>query len=157
MMKVKFEVLPFGLAPSRAHDDDAGVDLCARSAALLMPGEHSMVPTGVRMAIPSGYEGQLRPRSGLAAKKGVSVLNSPGTIDSGYRGEIGVILVNHGKFPHQVQKGDKIAQLVFARVEYPVLEQVDELPLSERGQGGFGSTDGYATLPALIIREEPKP
>jgi len=105
-----------------------------------MPGERAMVPTGLSVAIPDGYELQMRPRSGLAAKHGITCLNSPGTIDSDYRGELKVILINHGAEAFTIQRGERIGQLVLAPVTRLRWEHVDTLPDTERGTGGFGST-----------------
>lgn len=118
----------------------AGVDLRAIAPGHLLPGERKLVKTGVFIALPAGYEAQVRPRSGLALKHGVTVLNTPGTIDADYRGEIGVLLINHGDTIFNFNSGDRIAQLVVAPVTYPLWIEVDELPSSERGAGGFGST-----------------
>jgi len=120
----------------------AGIDLmaCLEDNVELAPGEYRMIPTGLKMAIPEGYEGQVRPRSGLAAKFGITVLNSPGTIDADYRGEIGVILINHGFEPYTIANGDRIAQLVIAPVVKVELLETAELDETERGEGGFGST-----------------
>lgn len=120
----------------------AGIDLqaCLKSNIDLKPGESGIIPTGLRMAIPEGYEGQVRPRSGLAAKFGVTVLNSPGTIDADYRGEVGVILINLGSEPYTIANGDRIAQLVIAPVIQAELVEADSLDDTERGEGGFGST-----------------
>jgi dUTP pyrophosphatase len=106
----------------------------------LAPGERALVPTGLVLEIPPGFEGQVRPRSGLALRHGLTVLNSPGTIDSDYRGEVGVILVNLGGEPITLERGERIAQLVFARVESVDFEEVDEVGETGRGGGGFGST-----------------
>ena len=129
--------LPF---PRRASPGSSGVDLfaCVDDDVWLEPGASVLIPTGLCLDIPPGFEAQVRPRSGLALKKGVTVLNSPGTIDSDYRGEVGVILVNHGAEPFRVRRGDRIAQLVFAAVCHPVLEETENLGGSERGDGGFG-------------------
>ena len=118
----------------------AGCDVHARSGAVIVPGKGAIVPTGMKVAIPKGYEIQIRPRSGLAMAKGVTVLNSPGTIDSDYRGYIGVMLINHGGTDFVVEKGDRIAQLVLCPVEQIKWELVDLLDDTERGSGGFGST-----------------
>jgi dUTP pyrophosphatase len=128
--------------PRYMTDAAAGLDLAAALDAplTLTPGERALVPTGLAVAIPHGYEGQVRPRSGLAARHGVTCLNTPGTIDSDYRGPVGVILVNHGREPFTVQHGDRIAQLVIASVARAELTEVSELPPTDRGQGGFGST-----------------
>lgn len=128
--------------PDRASTGSAGFDLRAAVAApvVLRPGERALVPTGLVLEIPSGYEGQVRPRSGLAVRHGVTVLNAPGTVDSDYRGEVAVALVNLGAEPYTVERGDRIAQLVVARVEAVELEEADELAPTARGDGGFGST-----------------
>ena len=120
----------------------AGLDLRANldEAIVLKPLERALVKTGLFLEIPEGYEAQVRPRSGLALKKGITVLNSPGTIDADYRGEIGVILVNLSQEPFEIESGDRIAQLIFAKVEQANWIQTNELADSERGHGGFGST-----------------
>ncbi len=122
----------------------AGADLAAAippgETLTLAPGASALVPTGFAFAIPAGFEGQVRPRSGLAAKHGVTVLNTPGTIDADYRGEVKVILVNHGAAPFAIERGMRIAQLVIAPVVAPAFTEVTELPETERGAGGFGST-----------------
>ena len=140
-------VLPHGEGldlPVRATPDAAGLDLRAAvpedEPIVLAPGAFALVPTGLQIALPDGTEGQVRPRSGLAFKHGVSVLNSPGTIDSGYRGEVGVLLVNHGPAPFEVHRGERIAQLVVARYERVRFVPAASLDASERGAGGFGST-----------------
>jgi dUTP pyrophosphatase len=128
--------------PAYATRDSAGMDLAAAVAGelVLKPGARAVVPTGFAIALPRGYEAQVRPRSGLAAKNGVTVLNAPGTIDADYRGEVGVILVNHGDRDFTVTRGMRIAQLVIAPVATAAMTEVAELPISERGAGGFGST-----------------
>jgi dUTP pyrophosphatase len=126
--------------PKRAHDGDAGVDLYAARDVVLQPGEWAMIPTGIAVAIPQGHAGLVAPRSGLAARFGVSVVNGPGVVDSGYRGEINVILINHGSGALSLGRGDRIAQLVVVPIAVPDLVEVEELPLSIRGEGGFGST-----------------
>ncbi len=128
--------------PSYATPLSAGVDLRANleEAIVLKPLERAMVPTGLYMAIPAGYEGQVRPRSGLAAKKGITVLNTPGTVDADYRGEVRVILVNLSSEPFTVEPGERIAQMVFAAHAKAELVQVESLDETERGTGGFGST-----------------
>ena len=126
--------------PSYATDGAAGLDLRADVAVTLAPGERALVPTGLAIAIPPGYEGQVRPRSGFALRDGVTCLNSPGTVDADFRGELGVILVNLGQQPVAVKRGDRIAQLVIARVERAELAEVAELPPTPRGGGGFGHT-----------------
>jgi dUTP pyrophosphatase len=126
--------------PLRQSLHAAGVDLQADESAYLLPGARQLVKTGITIALEPGYEAQVRPRSGLALKHGVTVLNAPGTIDADYRGEVGVILINHGDQPFSVMPGERIAQLVVAPVPCSVLEQVTELEGTERGAGGFGST-----------------
>ena len=127
--------------PSYARDDDAGADLRATTTVTLAPGARALVPTGVAVAIPTGYAGFLHPRSGLAARLGLSIINTPGTIDAGYRGEIKVPLINHDRDETiVVRRGDRIAQLVVQPVTRVVFDVVDELPDSTRGAGGFGST-----------------
>lgn len=126
--------------PAYATQGSAGVDLRASEPCVIPPGGRALVPTGLRIALPEGYEAQVRPRSGLALKHGVTLLNSPGTIDSDYRGEIGVILINLGQEPFSIQPGDRIAQMVFAPVTRGVWDEVETLDETERGAGGFGST-----------------
>ena len=128
--------------PSYATDQSAGADLLAAVAAAVTiePGERRLIPTGLTIALPEGCEVQIRPRSGLALKHGITVLNSPGTIDADYRGEVGVLLVNHGSERFTVERGMRIAQLVVARVERIAFEVAEALPQSGRGGGGFGST-----------------
>lgn len=128
--------------PRYATDHAAGMDLVADVAEplILLPGERGLIPTGIAVAIPIGYEAQIRPRSGLALKHGISLVNSPGTIDSDYRGEIGIILINHGSVPFTVNPGDRIAQMVFARFERAELVEAGELSDTVRGEGGFGHT-----------------
>jgi len=127
--------------PTRAHDGDAGLDLYALEAAVLAPGERASVPTGIAVEIPPGQAGLVLPRSGLAARHGISVVNAPGLIDSGYRGEVRVLLLNTDReHPFELGAGDRIAQLVLVKVELPTLVEVDALSDSERGAGGFGSS-----------------
>lgn len=127
--------------PERAHPGDAGFDLRSTVDLVLAPGERGLVPTGIAVAIPLGYAGLVQPRSGLATRHGVSIVNTPGLIDSGYRGEIKVITINlDPKEPFEIHRGDKIAQIVFYPVPETKLREVDELPSSERGAGGFGSS-----------------
>jgi dUTP pyrophosphatase len=126
--------------PSYATDGAAGVDLRADTPVTLAPGDRALVPTGLAVAIPPGFEGQVRPRSGLALRDGLTCLNSPGTIDSDYRGEVGVILANLGQKSVTLQRGERIAQLVFARVERAEFREGAALPPTVRGQGGFGHT-----------------
>jgi dUTP pyrophosphatase len=126
--------------PEYAHPGDAGMDLCSAESLVIPPGGRALVHTGLAMALPAGYEAQVRPRSGLALKRGISVLNTPGTVDEGYRGEIGVILVNFGDADFQVEKGDRIAQMVVAPVTRAQVVEVADLDETARGNGGFGST-----------------
>ncbi len=147
IISVPVHVLPHGEGlelPSHSTDDSAGLDLRAAvpedEPLTLLPAEYAMVPTGLQIALPRGSEGQVRPRSGLAAKHGVTVLNSPGTIDADYRGECKVILINHGAEPFIITRGERIAQLVVARYVPIQFEQVDSLEETERGAGGFGHT-----------------
>ncbi|HEV2551421.1 MAG TPA: dUTP diphosphatase [Stellaceae bacterium] len=139
------KVLPHGEGlplPAYASAGAAGIDLAAAvdRALELQPGARALVPTGVALALPEGYEGQVRPRSGLALKHGITVLNSPGTIDCDYRGEVQVILANLGTEPVTIRRGDRIAQLVIAPVTRAEIRRVAELPETMRGVGGFGST-----------------
>lgn len=143
MIDVKILTLPHGRGlalPGQASADAAGFDIAAAEELTLAPGSVAAVATGFALAIPPGFEGQVRPRSGLAVKHGVTVLNAPGTIDADYRGEVKVILVNHGAEPFRIARGDRIAQLVVAPVTRARFEQVNALPQTERGPGGFGST-----------------
>jgi len=131
--------------PRRAHPGDAGSDLFIASDVVLQPGQRAIVTTGVCIALPAGYAAFVHPRSGLAARHGVTVVNAPGTIDAGYRGEIKVILLNtDAEHPVQFRRGDRIAQLVIQKVESPVFREVVTLPGSQRGEGGHGSTGGHA-------------
>ena len=146
---------PDAMLPSYQSDGAAGMDLCADGkeanspewkhtdwqSMCMMPRETWLLGTGIAFAIPPGFEGQIRPRSGLAAKHGITVLNSPGTIDSDYRGEIKVLLINLGSEPYVIKRGDRIAQIVFAPVARAGLQQVDDLDATARGVGGFGSTN----------------
>jgi dUTP pyrophosphatase len=128
--------------PEKATPHASGYDLRARvdGALVLEPGRRRLVPTGIAVALPEGFEAQVRPRSGLALKQGLTALNSPGTVDADYRGEIGVVLVNLGQDPVTLRRGDRIAQLVIQRVPRTELVEVDVLPDTERGPGGFGHT-----------------
>ena len=139
ILKVK-KLSDDAIMPSYAHPGDAGLDLFAAEDAEIGPGESRLVRTGICIELPGGTEGQVRPRSGLALKHAVTVLNSPGTVDEGYRGEVGVILINHGKSAFKVTKGMKIAQMVVARVERVDVVEAGELGATRRGGGGFGST-----------------
>ncbi len=147
MTTVRVERLPHaeGLAlPAYETTGSAGMDLRAAVAEfepiLLAPGERKLIPTGLKIALEPGYEAQVRPRSGLALKHGVTCLNSPGTIDSDYRGEVGVILINHGQIPFEIRRGERIAQMVIAPYAQAVMAEVEALDATARGAGGFGST-----------------
>ncbi|WP_035293387.1 dUTP diphosphatase [Clostridium sp. KNHs214] len=126
--------------PEYAHEGDAGLDLFSVDETEILPGETKLVHTGISIELPKNTEAQIRPRSGLALKNSITVLNTPGTIDEGYRGEIGVILINHGKNSFKVEKGIKIAQMIIKPVFLVEVEETSELASSERGKGGFGST-----------------
>ena len=140
-MRVLFKrIHPDAQVPAYAHDGDAGMDVRSVEDLVLAPGKRALVKTGLVMELPPEAEAQVRPRSGLALKHGITVLNSPGTIDSGYRGEVGVILANLGEEPFKIAKGDRIAQIVIARVERAEIAETAEVAQSERGEGGFGST-----------------
>ncbi len=147
MITVSIQRLNHGVGlelPDYQTAGSAGLDLRAAlqpgSQLVLEPGAYEIVPTGVALSIPDGFEGQVRPRSGLAARHGVTVLNAPGTIDADYRGEVGVILINHGAEPFVIRRGERIAQLVIAPIASVVLSEVSTLASSSRGAGGFGST-----------------
>jgi dUTP pyrophosphatase len=144
-MKVRIKRLPAARdlpLPSHGSPGSAGFDLRAAldEEVVIRPGERILVPTGLVLEIPAGWEGQVRPRSGLALRYGIGVVNAPGTIDSDYRGEVAVILINLGEAPFSLNRGDRIAQLVFARVETVEWEEAEMLQESGRGGGGFGST-----------------
>jgi dUTP pyrophosphatase len=144
-MKVKVRRLPAALdlpLPAPGSAGSAGLDLRAAVPAdlTLAPGERALVPTGLALAIPPGWEGQVRPRSGLAIRHGIGLVNAPGTIDSDYRGEVSVLLINLGQEPFTLRRGDRIAQLLVARAEPIEWEEDDDLPGTPRGAGGFGST-----------------
>ena len=128
--------------PSYATPGSAGADLLAAIPEnhIIHPGKRALIPTGIRMALPEGYEAQVRPRSGLALKHGITCLNSPGTIDADYRGEVGVILINHGEEDFTVTRGMRIAQMLIAPVIQADWDEMEDLPETERGEGGFGST-----------------
>ncbi len=147
MTTIRVERLPHaeGLdLPAYETAGSAGMDLRAALAEgetlLLEPGQRKLIPTGLKIALEPGYEAQVRPRSGLALKHGISAPNAPGTIDSDYRGEIGVILINHGELPFEIKRGDRIAQMVIARYEQAQMVEVPALDEKDRGDGGFGST-----------------
>ncbi|MBO4512700.1 MAG: dUTP diphosphatase [Victivallales bacterium] len=128
------------LAPAKAHEDDAAYDIRANANLTIAAHSSALVPTGLFLELPFGFEAQIRPRSGLALKRMVTVLNSPGTIDAGYRGEVGVILINHSDAPFEICRGDRIAQMVIQRLTPAKLELAEELSSTARGAGGFGST-----------------
>lgn len=145
MVEVELRRLDPGIpVPSYAHADDAGADLATAADVTLAPGERALVPTGIALALPPGYAGFVHPRSGLAARCGVSVVNAPGTIDAGYRGEVKVVLVNlDPREPVTLRRGDRIAQLVVQRVETARFVEVETLDDTDRGSGGYGSTGGF--------------
>jgi dUTP pyrophosphatase len=133
--------------PAYAHPGDAGADLLTTVDVVLAPGERALVPTGIAIALPDGYVALVHPRSGLAARHGLSVVNTPGTIDAGYRGEIKVLLINHDPAePITLRRGDRIAQLVVQRFERAAFVPVADLPVSVRGDGGYGSTGGFSQV-----------
>ena len=140
-MTLKFKrIHPEATLPAYAHEGDAGMDVRSVEELEILPGARALVHTGLVMMLPPGWEAQVRPRSGLALKHGVTVLNTPGTIDAGYRGEVGVILANFGSEPFRVGKGDKVAQIVVAPVVRAGIVEAAEVDDTERGAGGFGST-----------------
>jgi dUTP pyrophosphatase len=148
-VRVAVKRLPHGEGldlPKYATDGAAGMDVLSAEGLTLAPGARHAVATGLSVAIPPGYEIQVRPRSGLALKHGISVPNTPGTIDSDYRGELKVILINHGAEPFPIHRGDRIAQLVLAPVTVAEWDEVAELDATDRGAGGFGSTGGHRGL-----------
>ncbi len=128
------------VTPHYEHDGDAGMDLYAVEDFTLRPGQRELIPTGFQVEVPKGYEMQIRPKSGLALKHGITVLNTPGTVDSCYRGEVGVIMLNASDRDYEVKVGEKVAQAVIAKVEKAVIEEVEDLTQTQRGSGGFGST-----------------
>ncbi|WP_313409247.1 dUTP diphosphatase [Aeromicrobium sp.] len=135
--------------PTYAHPADAGADLVSTVDVTLAPGERRLVPTGIEIALPEGFAAFIHPRSGLALRHGLSVVNTPGTIDAGYRGEVKVLLVNHDQHEAvRIERGDRIAQLVVQRVEHARFVEVDTLPESVRGAGGYGSSGGHASIEA---------
>ncbi len=128
--------------PRYMTEGSSGMDIFAslEKEVTLVPGERRLIPTGISVAIPEGFEGQIRPRSGLAIQKGIGIVNGPGTIDADYRGEIGVLLINFGKEPFTIRDGDRIAQMVISQVFRATFEEVDDLPATQRQEGGFGHT-----------------
>jgi dUTP pyrophosphatase len=140
-MIVRFKrLMPNAVLPSYAHPGDAGMDLCACEEVSIAVGCRALVRTGLSMELPEGFEAQIRPRSGLALRNGITLLNTPGTIDAGYRGEIGIIIINHGTETFNITPGMRIAQMVFAPITRATIEEVSDLADSARGSGGFGST-----------------
>lgn len=142
MIEIQIKLLAEGLPmPRYQHEGDAGLDLPSRVDLVLEPGERATVPTGIAVAIPSGYAGFVLPRSGLASRNGIALVNSPGLVDSGYRGEMQIVMINTDKRePFHIKRGDRIAQLVIQRVEEVTLLKIKELDETSRGAGGFGST-----------------
>jgi dUTP pyrophosphatase len=141
--------------PAYAHPGDAGADLFSTADLRIEPGERQLVPTGISVALPEGFAAFIHPRSGLAARHGLSVVNTPGTIDAGYRGEIKVLLINHDlNEPVVLSRGDRIAQLVVQRVEHARFSEVEALPDSVRGEGGYGSTGGHSSLQDAAPQQE---
>jgi dUTP pyrophosphatase len=145
MVEISIKRLDDGLPlPSYAHPGDAGADLYSTTDLTLAPGERALVPTGIALALPEGYVALVHPRSGLAARHGLSIVNTPGTIDAGYRGEVSVLLINHDPCePIELRRGDRVAQLVIQRVERAAFAEVEVLPDTSRGSGGYGSTGGF--------------
>ena len=149
MIEIKLFRLPHGGGlplPTYASEDAVGLDVTSAEDLILQPGERHAVATGFAIEIPRGYEVQVRPRSGLALKHGITVPNTPGTIDSDYRGELKVIMINHGDQPFPIRRGERIAQLVPAAVTQASFDEVEELCETVRGAGGFGSTGGHGSL-----------
>jgi dUTP pyrophosphatase len=143
MVLVKYKVLPHGKnlpAPTYATSGSSGLDLCAADNYYILSTLYKSIPTGISIQLPKGFEAQIRPRSGLAAKYGITILNSPGTIDSDYRGEISVILINHSDKAYEITRGDRIAQMIIMPVPTVTLKEVIELNDTDRGECGFGST-----------------
>jgi dUTP pyrophosphatase len=148
MIRILLKLLDDGLsAPQYQHENDAGFDLPSRVDLLIEPGERATIPTGIALAIPAGFAGFVLPRSGLASRHGIALVNSPGLIDAGYRGEVAVVVINTDrKAAFQIRRGDRIAQLVIQRVEEATILQVDDLDETSRGAGGFGSTGKSSSL-----------
>jgi len=149
MAEIRFKLLDESLTPPRyQHVGDAGLDLSSRIDFLLEPGERATIPTGIAVAIPRGFAGFVLPRSGLASRHGIALVNSPGLIDAGYRGEVAVVIINTDKREaFQIRRGDRIAQLVIQKIDEATLIQVEELDETSRGAGGFGSTGSSGTAP----------
>ena len=137
---VKIKMMKVGKLPVYKTEGASGLDLFSREDVVIGPGEFKTIPTGIAVEIPKGYEAQVRPRSGIASRYGIGILNSPGTIDSDYRGEVKVVLFNFGKDSFEIKKGDRIAQLMFSRTVRVKLEETEILSPTERGEGGFGHT-----------------
>jgi len=156
MVDVQITRLDPGIpVPAYAHPGDAGADLFSTVNLLIEPGERELVPTGISVALPEGFAAFVHPRSGLAARHGLSVVNTPGTIDAGYRGEIKVLLINHDlREPVVLGRGDRIAQLIVQRVEHAHFAEVESLPDSVRGEGGYGSTGGHRSLQDALPQKE---
>ena len=142
---------PEAVMPRFAHPDDSGMDVCACEERVLAPGERAKIPLGLAFQPPPGTEIQLRPRSGLAIRHGISMVNTPATIDEGYRGEVCAILINHGSAPFRVEKGMRVAQAVLCPILRPRVVETDELPETARGAGGFGST-GTQSVPVERLK-----
>ena len=140
MLNVKIKKIPDAKTPFYAHKGDSGMDLYAAEEYLLKPMERKLIATGIKVAVPHGYEAQIRPKSGLALEHGISHANCIGTIDSSYRGEIKIPMINFGDKPYKIEKGKKIGQMIFAKVEEAVFEEVQELGETTRNDKGFGST-----------------
>ena len=140
MLKIKIKKTPEVKTPFYIHKADLGVDVYAAESCLLKPMERKLISTGIKIAVPYGYEAQIRPKSGLAIEHGISHANCVGTIDSSYRGEIKIPMINFSDKPYSIEKGKKIAQMVFAKVETAIFEEVEELDKTTRNEGGFGST-----------------
>ena len=141
MLNIKIQKInEDAIVPKYAYESDAGMDVYSTKNYLLLPKHRTLVGTGLKIEIPKGYEMQIRPKSGLALRDGITVLNTPGTIDSSYRGEVGIVLINHSSKPYKIEKNQKIAQIIFNKIEKAKLIISDELSETERGKGGFGST-----------------
>jgi dUTP pyrophosphatase len=144
MVKIKIKKLqPEAVIPTYAHKGDSGMDVFAINELVLLPMRRALIETGLSFEVPQGYEIQVRPKSGLALKEGISIVNTPGTLDSNFRGELGVILINHSGKPFKVEKGKKIAQIVVSKVETATFNEVKSLSKTMRGSGRFGSTGLY--------------
>ena len=152
MLKVKIQKInEDAIIPNYAHEDDAGMDLFSVKDVLILPMHRALIPTGIKVEIPKGYEMQIRPKSGLALREGITVLNTPGTVDADYRGEIGIILINLSSKPYKVEKGQKVGQAVFNKFETAKFVS-EKLSATKRGGGGFGST-GIKKSEKIIIRK----